>query len=91
MPLLKQADLADLNSTLEQRTPVELLAWAKSTFGDRAAILSAMQRAGCVVCHMAHANHLKMPVLFVDTGVLFPETLATRDLIAGNMDSRCTA
>jgi phosphoadenosine phosphosulfate reductase len=82
MALLTQADLANLNSTMESRTPQELLAWAKTTFGDRVAILSAMQRAGCVVCHMAHSKQFALPVLFVDTGVLFPETLATRDRIS---------
>jgi phosphoadenosine phosphosulfate reductase len=82
MALLSQADLANLNSSMEGRTPQELLAWAGKTFGDRVAILSAMQRAGCVVCHMAHASRVPLPVLFVDTGVLFPETLATRDRIA---------
>jgi phosphoadenosine phosphosulfate reductase len=82
MPPLSQAALADLNSTIENRTPQELIAWAHATFGSRVAILSAMQRAGCVVCHMASASGMKMPVLFVDTGVLFPETYATRDRIA---------
>jgi len=81
MASLSQADLADLNATMESRTPAELLAWAKATFGERVAILSALQRAGCVVCHMASAARVKIDVLFVDTGVLFPETLATRDRV----------
>lgn len=81
MALLTQNDLAALNATMESRTPAELLAWAASTFGNRVAILSAMQRAGSVVCHMASANGLRMPVLFVDTGVMFQETLDTRDRI----------
>jgi phosphoadenosine phosphosulfate reductase len=79
MALLTQADLADLNANMEGRTPAELLVWAKATFGERVAILSALQRAGCVVCHMAATAGIKLDVLFVDTGVLFPETLATRD------------
>jgi len=52
MASLTQGDLADLNAGMEGRSPEELLAWAKSTFGSRVAILSALQRAGCVVCHM---------------------------------------
>jgi phosphoadenosine phosphosulfate reductase len=79
MASLSQADLADLNASMETRTPAELLEWAKTTFGGRVAILSALQRAGCVVCHMASAAASKMEILFVDTGVLFPETLETRD------------
>lgn len=82
MAALSQSDLNDLNTSFEERTPQELLAWARTTFGERVAILSAMQRAGCVVCHMAHAAGMPLDVLFVDTGVLFPETLATRDRVA---------
>ncbi len=82
MASLSQGDLADLNQAMEGRTPQELMAWAKNTFGSRAAILSALQRAGAVVCHMAHATKTDLEVLFVDTEVLFPETLTTRDRIA---------
>ena len=81
MAVLSQSDLADLNASMEPRTPGELLAWAKATFGARVAILSALQRAGCAVCHMASKAGLNLDVLFVDTGVLFPETLATRDRV----------
>ncbi|MSR56406.1 MAG: phosphoadenylyl-sulfate reductase [Planctomycetaceae bacterium] len=83
MPLLTQGELANLNSTMESRTPLELMVWAKTIFGQRAAVLSSMQQAGCMVCHMAAVNRIEMPVLFVDTGVLFPETLATRDRLIG--------
>ena len=79
MARLTQADLADLNSTFEQRTPDELIRWAKSTFGDRVAAISAMQRSGNILCHMLHRILPEMKVLFVDTGVLFEETLETRD------------
>lgn len=81
MARLTQADLNELNETLEAHTPQEHLQWAASVFGPRAGILSAMQKAGSVVCHMAHSMGLKMDVLFVDTGVMFQETLETRDRI----------
>lgn len=90
MALLTQADLADLNATLEGRSPQELMQWAKTTFGERAAILSAMQRAGAILCHMAHAIPIDFEVLFVDTGVLFQETLETRDRIAREYGLRVT-
>lgn len=82
MPKLTQADLAPLNQTFEERTPHELLRWAKQVFGDRLAALSAMQKSGSVVCHMMSQLQLQTPVLFVDTGVNFQETLDTRDQIA---------
>jgi phosphoadenosine phosphosulfate reductase len=82
MAKLTQADLETLNGAMEERTPQELITWAHTVFGPRAAILSAMQRAGSVVCHMAGALKLPLEVLFVDTGVHFQETLETRDRIA---------
>lgn len=81
MARLSQADLVDLNETFEQRTPRELIQWAKETFSGRLAAISAMQRAGSVVCHMLSGLNLDIPVLFVDTGVMFPETIATKDRI----------
>ena len=79
MPKLSQAQLADLNKTFEQRTPQELLDWAAATFGPRVAAISAMQRSGSVVCSMISQMAAPIQVLFVDTGVSFPETLWTRD------------
>ncbi len=82
MAHLTQNDLHSLNSSFEERSPEELLRWAKAMFGAKLAALSAMQKAGSVVCHMLHTFALDVPVLFVDTGVSFPETLETRDRLA---------
>lgn len=81
MARLSQADLIDLNRTFEERTPQELLKWALDTFGQRVAALSSMQKSGNVVCHMLSSTAPETQVIFVDTGVLFPETLETRDRI----------
>jgi len=82
MARLTQADLADLNQTFELRTPQELLKWAAEIFGHRVAAISAMQEAGSAVCHMIHQTGVDIPILFVDTGVMFQETLDTRDRLA---------
>jgi phosphoadenosine phosphosulfate reductase len=82
MARLTQADLHEMNQNFEERTPQELLRWTREVFGNRVAALSAMQKAGSVVCHMLRALQLPMKVLFVDTGVNFAETLVTRDRIA---------
>lgn len=79
MPRLSQADLFELNRAFDERTPQELLSWSHEIFGDRLAAMTSMQEAGNVICHMLHAIPLDMPVIFVDTGVLFAETLETRD------------
>ncbi len=82
MPRLTQAELSNLNHNFEERTPQELISWAAVTFGDRIAGLSAMQRSGNVISHMISQLKLNIPILFVDTGVMFQETLETRDRIA---------
>lgn len=82
MARLSQADLISLNRTFDDRSPQELLLWARDIFGDRVAAMSSMQEAGNVICHMLHTVPVEMPVVFVDTGVLFQETLETRDRLA---------
>lgn len=82
MARLSQADLIDLNRNFEERTPQELLEWSVNTFGSRVAALSSMQMSGNTVCHMIKSMPLDLQVIFVDTGVLFPETLETRDRLA---------
>lgn len=82
MPRFSQADLKNLNRNFEERTPDELIQWAAEIFGDRLAGISAMQESGNVICHMIHRLQLPIPVLFVDTGVMFEETLLTRDRIS---------
>jgi len=84
MANLTQQQLSQLAKTFDDRTPDELLRWASQTFGDRLAALSAMQLSGSVVAHMISRLKLDIPVLFVDTGVMFQETLETRDRIAAS-------
>lgn len=75
-------DLEAINQRLEALSPGEVLSWAWGVFGRRAALLSSMQKAGGALCHMADRASLGFDVVFVDTGVLHAETLATRDQLA---------
>jgi phosphoadenosine phosphosulfate reductase len=76
---IARRDLETISAKLEALSPLEILAWVHRTFGPRAAILSSMQRAGSVLCHMADRAGLGFDVLFVDTGVLHEETRWTKD------------
>jgi phosphoadenosine phosphosulfate reductase len=76
------SDLASLNRRFEGAAPLAVLRFVHAAFGPRAAILSGMQRAGAVLCHMAETAGLGLDVVFVDTGVLHAETLGTRDALA---------
>lgn len=73
-----------LSRRLESEPPTTILRFALEAFGPRLAVLSSMQRADNLLTHMVDALSTDghTDVLFVDTGVLHQETLATRDEIA---------
>lgn len=75
-------ELENINARLERAPAEEVLSWVYATFGSRAALLSSMQRAGTALCHIAERAKLGFDVVFVDTGVLHEQTLATRDELA---------
>lgn len=74
--------LDPLNDRFQGGTPLDVLRFAGQVFGERAAILCSMQRACTALVHMADRAGLPFDVIFVDTGALHPETLATRDALA---------
>lgn len=69
---------------LEDAPAREILRWAVDTFGSRFCVASSMQDA--VVAHLASRVSPGIPVLFLDTGYHFPETIGTRDAVAAVMD-----
>ncbi len=74
-----------LNQSFEERTPLEIIQWAGKVLGLKVGILSAMQMSGSVLCHMVAEANLKLDVVFVDTGVMFQETLTTRDRLISDL------
>jgi phosphoadenosine phosphosulfate reductase len=70
-----QLDLAELNRRFESATPQEILAWAIATVPNVVQMTSFSMLA---VTHMLyHELQARVPVIFLDTLHLFPETLAT--------------
>jgi phosphoadenosine phosphosulfate reductase len=67
-----------LNEQFEHQDAVEILRWAWDRFGTRAAIGTSFQGAGLVIMHLAKQAKLDFPVFTLDTGLLFPETLALK-------------
>jgi phosphoadenosine phosphosulfate reductase len=75
--LLSDDDIATLNVGFEEAQPNDILAWALEKSGlDRIAIASAFQAEGTVVIHMATRIAPDVPILFLETGFQFAETLA---------------
>jgi phosphoadenosine phosphosulfate reductase len=72
-------------SELEDADPRGILGWAAETI-DRLAVATSFQSSGLVILHLMHEIRPDVPVLFLDTGFHFPETLAFRDDIAERWD-----
>ena len=75
------AELAGANEQLEQATPVERLAYAVETFGEDLLFTSSFGAQSGVLLHLWSEVARHLPVVFIDTGFLFPETLAYRDAL----------
>jgi phosphoadenosine phosphosulfate reductase len=71
-------DVRPLADRFEREDPESILRWALETV-DRIAVASAFQAEGTCVLHMATRIRPDVPVLFLETGFHFPETLAFRD------------
>jgi len=75
--LPSQDEVRDLNERFEAAHPREVVRWALEESGiERIAIASAFQAEGTCVMHMAISSLPDVPVLFLQTGFHFAETLA---------------
>ena len=78
--LLSDQEIADLNLGFEEAQPSEILSWALEKSGlQEIAIASAFQTEGTVVIHMATQIRPDVPILFLETGFQFAETLAFKE------------
>ncbi|MCW2503681.1 MAG: phosphoadenosine phosphosulfate reductase [Actinomycetia bacterium] len=71
-------------AALEGAAPQDVLRWAAEQFGDRFALTSSM--ADAVLTTLAAEAIPGAEVIFLDTGYHFPQTLATRDRVAAELD-----
>jgi phosphoadenosine phosphosulfate reductase len=75
--LLSDEALRALNARLEPSDPSEIVRWELEESGLREiALASAFQAEGTCVMHMATQIRPEVPVLFLETGFHFEETLA---------------
>ena len=72
-------DLVLANERLEGASPEERLAFAVKTFGEDLLFTSSFGAQSGVLLHLWSVVAKHLPVVFIDTGFLFPETLAYRD------------
>jgi phosphoadenosine phosphosulfate reductase len=70
---------------LERAHPRTVIEWSTKTI-DRLAVATSFQSSGLVILHLLRDIRGDIPVLFLDTGFHFAETLAFRDQIAEMWD-----
>ena len=76
---MDHVDLEVINDQLKQADAAEILRWAVATFGDRIAATSSFQTQSVPRLHLISKTVPQLPVLFIDTGYHFGDTLAFRD------------
>lgn len=67
----------DAQTQLHDADPLSILRWAAEHY-QRIGFTCSFSGTGIVLAHMIGTQKLPIPVYFLDTGFLFPETLATR-------------
>ncbi len=75
---------ARLDAQLRDATPQEIIRVAAETFGDRLALVSSFGAESAVLLHMVAEVRRDLPVLFLDTGMLFGQTLDYRKRLAAD-------
>jgi phosphoadenosine phosphosulfate reductase len=81
--LLPGTLIEERNERFENTAPEDVVGWAVEDAGlERIAVASAFQAEGTCVIHMATRIRPDIPVLFLETGFHFRETLSFKDDLA---------
>jgi phosphoadenosine phosphosulfate reductase len=72
-------ELNELNARFEGADPQVIITWAAERFMPRLAVTSSFQTQSVALLHLITQARPDIPVIFLDTGYHFPETLAYRD------------
>ena len=62
------------NTELEQLDAIGRVAWAWDRFGEDLAVSTSFGLQSAVMLHLVSKVNKEIPIIFVDTGYLFPET-----------------
>ena len=77
--VVDQAAVPSISEELEAQGPAAAIAWVVDRFPDRVALACSFQ--DCVIVDLAVKVAPRIPVLFLDTGFHFPETLEFVELV----------
>lgn len=76
---------AELNERLRDADPVSIIRAAYEMYGDKLALVSSFGAESAVLLHLAAQVSKDIPVLFLDTGMLFGQTLDYRKQLAARL------
>lgn len=79
-------DFDKLNEKFETATPQEILKWAIETFPNAVGLSSSFGGESAALLHMAVQIEPKIPVLFLNTGFLFKETLQFKETLKNKLN-----
>ncbi len=86
----RPANLENINQRFEDQPPEELLRWALATYGDSLVVATGFGGSGIVQMHMIAQFRPKTTFFYLQTDLLFPETLALRDELSARLGIQFT-
>jgi phosphoadenosine phosphosulfate reductase len=84
-PLNPAVDTAAADRRLSGATPSERISWAVNEFGSSLVLSTSFGAQAAVMLHLATRIVPDIPVVFVDTGYLFPETYRFADELTARL------
>jgi len=81
-----EVELAQVSRALEGAAPEEIVAWAAGRFGDGLVLSTSFGIQSALMLHLATQVVPRIPVVWVDTGYLPPETYRFADELTRRLD-----
>lgn len=81
-------DLDEVNAQLERADAEEVVRWAAETFGNGLVMSSSFGSHSALMLHLATRVVPRIPIIFLDTGYLFPETYQFAEAMRERFDLR---
>ena len=86
----KLTDAEIIAAELGAKKAGERIKWLYETYGDRVMASTSFGLQAAVMLHLISENAPKMPIAFVDTGYLFPETYRYAEALENQLGMKAT-
>ncbi|MDX2111787.1 MAG: phosphoadenylyl-sulfate reductase [Verrucomicrobiota bacterium] len=77
-----EINIADVNQELSSKHAMERVCWGLEVFGEKVVLSTSFGAQSAVMLHLVTELAPNIPVVFVDTGYLFPETYQFADALS---------